>query len=123
MDEDITSFGVDVASRENGGSPPNVRLATMAAVLNPLSWVPFHGDKRSRRAALLGGALVASLGFHVGLPLADWHSVEAVSDVPITIELMPPPPMPLPEADELVPVPNEEAVELPPKEDVPASDM
>lgn len=93
----------------------------MPKVLNPLSWVPFHGDKRSRRAALLGGALVVSLGVHVGLPFMDWHSVQAVSDGPITVEFMPPPPMPLPEADELVPVPNEEEVKLPPREDIPAA--
>ena len=93
----------------------------MALVANPLSWLPFHGDKRSGRAALLGGALVLSLGIHVGLPFVDWHSVEAVSDGPITIEFMPPPPLPLPEAEELVPLPNEETVKLPPKQDVAAA--
>lgn len=89
--------------------------------VNRLSWVPFHGDKRSRRAALLGAALVISLSFHAGLPMVKWHSVEAISNDTIVVEFMPPPPMPLPEAEELVPVPNEETVAAPVKEDVPVA--
>lgn len=86
---------------------------------NPLAWLPFHGDKRSRRAALLGGALVVSLGMHLGLPWVRWQSIEAVSESPITVELMPPPPIPLPEAEELKPVPNEEESPAPPQPDQP----
>ncbi len=93
----------------------------MSSLLNPLSWVPFHGDKRSRRAALLGATLVVSLTFHAGLPMVKWHNVEAISNETIVVEFMPPPPMPLPEAEELVPVPNEEAVKAPVNEDKPVA--
>lgn len=93
----------------------------MPSLLNPLSWVPFHGDKRSRRAALLGAALVVSLSFHAGLPMVKWHNVEAISNETIVVEFMPPPPMPLPEAEELVPVPNEETVKAPIDEDKPVA--
>lgn len=93
----------------------------MPSLLNPLSWVPFHGDKRSRRAALLGAALVVSLGFHAGLPMMKWHNVEAISNETIVVEFMPPPPMPLPEAEELVPVPNEEEVKAPVDENKPVA--
>lgn len=87
---------------------------------NSPSWLPFQGDASSRRAAVLGAALVLSLGLHVALPFVRWHHVEAVSESPITVELMPPPPMPLPEADELKPVPNEEDSPSPPEPDKPA---
>lgn len=86
---------------------------------NPLAWLPFYGDTRSRRAALFGAGLVLSLGMHVGLPFVRWQRVEAVSESPITVELMPPPPMPLPEAEELKPVPNEEESPAPPVPDKP----
>ena len=69
---------------------------------NPLSWLPFHGDKKSARAAMLGGALTLSLFIHVGLPFMNWHRGEAVSESPVTVTFMPPPPIPLPEADEPV---------------------
>lgn len=87
---------------------------------NSPSWLPFQGDASSRRAAVLGAALVLSLGLHVALPFVRWHHVEAVSESPITVELMPPPPMPLPEAEELKPVPNEEDSPSPPEPDKPA---
>jgi hypothetical protein len=89
-------------------------------VANPLAWLPFHGDTRSRRAAMLGVALVLSLLVHVGLPFVKWQKIEAVSEGPITVQLMPPPPMPLPEADELKPVPNEEESPAPPDPEKPA---
>lgn len=93
----------------------------MPRLLNPLSWVPFHGDKRSRRAALLGAALVFSLTFHAGLPMVKWHNVEAIANETIVVEFMPPPPMPLPEAEELVAVPNEEEVKAPVNEEKPVA--
>ncbi|HEY4222904.1 MAG TPA: hypothetical protein VGO62_16215, partial [Myxococcota bacterium] len=86
---------------------------------NPLSWLPFHGDKRSGRAALLGGALTLSLVMHLGLPFVNWHRVEAVSESPVQVTLMPPPPMPLPEADDPVLAPDEDDVDEPKKADLP----
>ncbi len=86
---------------------------------NPLAWLPFHGDKRSRRAALLGGALTASLCMHFGLPFIHWQRIEAVSETPVQVTLLPPPPVPVPEADEPVEAPDEDDVDAPKKEDAP----
>ena len=87
---------------------------------NPLAWLPFHGDKRSRRAALLGGALVLSLGMHVAMPFVRWQSIEAVSESPVQVTLMPPPPMPLPEDDKLKVAPDPVDSPAPRTDDAPA---
>src|SRR3990167_9303821 len=84
---------------------------------NPLAWLPYHGDRAARRALLLGSALVLSSLAHVVLPFLRFSSVEAVSLEPMVVTLMPPPPMPLPEAEELVPKPNEIDSDAPPVED------
>ncbi|MBI1947664.1 MAG: hypothetical protein HYS27_18395 [Deltaproteobacteria bacterium] len=87
---------------------------------NPLAWLPYHGDRAARRALLLGGALVLSSLAHVVLPFVRLSSVEAVSDEPMVVTLMPPPPMPLPEAEELVPTTDEVDSDAPEVEDEPA---
>ncbi|MCC7073901.1 MAG: hypothetical protein IT383_21515 [Deltaproteobacteria bacterium] len=84
---------------------------------NPLAWLPYHGDRAARRGLLLGAALVLSSVAHVVLPFVRFSSVEAVSVEPMVVTLVPPPPMPLPEAEELVPEPNEVDSDAPEVED------
>lgn len=87
---------------------------------NPLAWLPYHGDRAARRALALGAALVLSALGHFVLPFVRWHSVQAISTEPMVVTLMPPPPMPLPEAEELVPTTDEVDSDAEPVEDEPA---
>ena len=87
---------------------------------NPLAWLPYHGDRAARRALALGSALVLSTLAHFVLPFARFSSVEAVSVEPMVVSLLPPPPMPLPEAEELVPTLDEVDSDAEPVEDEPA---
>ena len=77
-----------------------VNAASMGEVVNPLSWLPFHGESGSRRVAVVAGALVLSAALHLVLPTLRWNTAQAVSSEPVSF-LIAMPPLPLPEAEEL----------------------
>ena len=89
---------------------------------NPKAWLPFFGETGGKRAAFVGAGLVASLAIHFAVPYSGmFHSVEAVSDGPIVVELLAPP-IPLPPSDQLNPTPNEEDVDAPVLDDAPVQE-
>jgi hypothetical protein len=83
-------------------------------VANPKAWLPHFGETAQKRTFFVGSALVLSLGIHIAIPASGWfHSVQPISDGPVTFELIPPPPVPLPEAEDLKVAPDEEDVDAP----------